>query len=226
MGWEDTIEQEQAAAPAQERPPAASWEASIEGEGPPVEAVPDEQEQMRQRRITKGLPAEPGKPVMGTPFDNPLFEMSSAPARAVAGVVAKGVQAVTNPVKDFITRLSPMQHGPAGGGGLANKALDVSAQVGEKVNRVLSNSMTGRMARHVVPGAQKLADTAEMIPKVTRGAAGLTAAALEDLGPKLGKFEPILKSAAERGGSALGTADFILQQTEPEYQKIRRESFQ
>ncbi len=46
-------------------------------------------------------------------------------------------------------------------------------------------------------------------------------AKLLDAAPhKLGKYAPVLKAAAERGGQALATTNFLLQSRDPEYQKI------
>lgn len=39
----------------------------------------------------------------------------------------------------------------------------------------------------------------------------------------LGKYGPILQKASQRGGNALGVTDFMLQQNDPEYRKMKKE---
>jgi hypothetical protein len=75
--------------------------------------------------INPGAPQKDSKPVMGTPFDNPLFAGSSAAAKSVVGalggLLGRGAQGVaTSPVPQ---RLASMADKVAPGKGLIGRAL-------------------------------------------------------------------------------------------------------
>lgn len=59
-------------------------------------------------------------------------------------------------------------------------------------------------------------------PRVTSSAASSAdwlSQAVQNTPSSLGKWAPILTQASQRGGNSLGAADYVLQQTDPEYRK-------
>lgn len=75
----------------------------------------------------------------------------------------------------------------------------------------LSNPVTG-----FVQGAK---DLEKGIPVVQKGLAWM----LDNVPQKLGKLLPIVKEAAARGPAALATTEFLLGQSDPEFQAMKKE---
>lgn len=143
----------------------------------------------------------------------PTPEVLKESAPAVEGYVGNAIPVPEAPI-------APPAPTPFTAGGLVAKGLDKMQSVGESMNAGFSGSVPGRIARHAIPGSQKLADVLQTTPEVVRGGAQMTLKTIEALGPRLGKYQGILRSAAERGGSAIATTSFLLQQQDPEFQKL------
>lgn len=102
------------------------------------------------------------------------------------------------------------------------KAVDAIGSAGKKASDFFSGSIKGRVVRRILPGSQTGADLMQSAPEVIKGGAAITTKTIDAVAPQLGKFGPLLQEAAKRGGSALGSMDFILQQKDPEYQELRK----
>lgn len=75
-----------------------------------------------------------------------------------------------------------------------------------------------RVAGNFVPGAQYVQKVSDAAAVVQKGAA-IAVDTIDKIAPMLGKYGPVLQQAAQRGSSSLATTNFLLQQTDPEYQE-------
>lgn len=153
---------------------------------------------------SEGLAGGP-KPVMGTPFDNPLFSLS-APSGAVPGLLtvaggtAKNValRAATSPIPDKISKATNVVGGLKGKLGTfvgavgdslppaAQKTIDlVSGAIGRKA--AYSNPVTG------IP--QAISDTAKGVSFAQKG----LAAGLDKVPNITNQVAPVVKTAAGLG---------------------------
>jgi hypothetical protein len=129
--------------------------------------------------------------------------------------VKRGLEEVaTNPQIAKVAAVNP-------GGRVADavmKRLGLSLEEVPGMGGAVGN-LAKRAAGHWVPGAhwaQKASDAAAVVQK----GATIAVETIDKIAPKLGKYGPMLLEAASRGGSSLATTNFLLQQTDPEYQEI------
>ena len=109
--------------------------------------------------------------------------------------------------------------------GMVRKGAELVGRAGEKVGDFFNNAgdLTKSAFSLVTAGKsnaiQGAARVAEKIPDIVEKGATISLETIERLAPQLGRFGSVLMQAAQRGGNALATTNFLLQQTEPEYQE-------
>lgn len=141
----------------------------------------------------------------------------------IKDLAGKRAAPVVPPEPNFLLGAVPRAEATVAAPGMASQLLDKAKSAGTSMNQGFSGSAYGKVARHLIPGAQKAADILETAPGMIQGTASLTVDTVEALAPKFGRFAGQLKEAASRSASALATTDFLLQQQEPEYQKMKKD---
>lgn len=141
-------------------------------------------------------------------------KLLTSPAIAnTAQDVAEGI--ATNPTLSKIASLQPAQRVT---GAIQNTIKKVAGEDLGPVGDFIGNQ-AARMAAYKTPGlnvAQGVSDAASLIQKGAEKVANLD---LTSVIPKLGKFAPILQSAASRGSQSVAATHYILQSSNPEYQE-------
>ena len=135
-----------------------------------------------------------------------LEEIATNPILGKVG--QSGPVAMSNNIIKSPAAQAALKYLPIGKDIIDNKALQLGGQI------------TGRVAAYSHPGTaawQGISDVA----KVAQKSAQIT---LEHIIPRMGKFAPYLQSAAARGKAALAATDFVLQQTNPEYQAAKKQA--
>lgn len=171
----------------------------------------------------------PRKPVEMTVADNPLLSWSGAGTTAAVGAASKSLPVMSHIAQKFATHPGPAALEKATNvtgavKGLMGKASDLFQRAVPENLKPVADFVTGVAGRHaaysnpVTGFSQGVSDVA----KVTKGAQSVVAKLLDSAPARLGKFAPILQQAATRGGQALATTDFLLQQTDPEYQQVKK----
>lgn len=178
---------------------------------------------------TKGL--HPDATEM-TVASNPLLMMSGVPGQAAASLASKGASAIAKPAAELAERVatSPLPEQIANATNVTGHIKDFAGKILPKISenlpegamRSFTDVATGALGRKAAYSnpltaiPQGISDVAQVASKGQKGLAWM----LDNAPQRLGKFLPVLKSAAARGTDALATTSFILQQTEPEFQQI------
>lgn len=148
----------------------------------------------------------------------PNFMKGRQAAAPVAKVLDSGMGA-----SGGLTQAAPVLEQAAPAAAKAKPILDRVADFTD-VSKMAGGGLGAKGLAYFAPGplkyVQGVSDAARAAQKVKTGAAYL----LETAPQKLGKFAPVLKQAADRGGNALSTTDFLLQKTDPEYQQLMKEA--
>lgn len=143
--------------------------------------------------------------------DNPLLTTSAVP-QAAGGAAAAGLSKVGNFIRSGAERFatSPLP------GQIASKT-DLAGRVGSNV--------LGRVAAYSTPGAKYIQGVSDSMRGV-QGAQKGVAWALDNTPEALGKFANILRQATQHSASGLATADFLMSQSNPEYQELKKNMFE
>lgn len=204
------------------------------------EVSPVEAEEPNKDPLTLGFWADAVKNEFTKPLDpsasaalsNPLMGAFSPAAGAAAGAAVSGLgRGAVNAAEKFATsplpgKISDATNMVGAAKGLFSKAIGAAGEslppVAKKAADLFSGGI-GRSAAYSNPftaAPQAISDSA----RVVKGAQGIVAKMLDSSPEKLGKFATVLKSAAEKGPSALATTEFILSKTDPAYQKLMKEA--
>lgn len=160
---------------------------------------------------------------------NPMTQMLAG--EAAGPLIGAGARAVGN----FATRLatSPIPKKIADAtnmvgkvkGIASNLAGEFSESMGPRSKQVVDfiSGLAGRKAAYAIPGsnfAQGVSDTARGVEVAQKGLVWV----LDNAPQKLGKYAGVLKKAAQAGPAAMATTNFLLQQSDPEYQRVLKEN--
>lgn len=146
--------------------------------------------------------------------------LAFAGAGKIAGKLAGKLTPAVKPER-FADPYLPVQEAPAVGA----KAAQFVGNAGKKVGEFFEGlGSVPKAAMSVATGGKsnminRAAKIAERAPELVKKGALISAETIDMLAPQLGKFGPILVEAAQRGGNSLATTNFLLQQTDPEYQE-------
>ncbi len=172
----------------------------------------------------------PGKHVVGgTPLDNPIFG-NSVPGGVVSRAAGALGDVATSAATKFATsplpgKISDATNVVSHGKNLASKFMSSMPELPGKLGtaRDLVTGAIGRKFAYSNPVtglAQGVSDAAKVTQKAQQGVAWI----LDNAPQKLGKFAPALQNAAQKGAGALATTDFILSQSNPEYQSMKKKA--
>lgn len=163
-------------------------------------------------------------------LDNTLLSsVTPAGATGLGATAASIGKRALGAVESFAT--SPIPEKIAAATDVVGKAKGFASKVIGGLSEHLSpaaqrtaNVMTeiaGRKAAYSNPLTaipQAVSDTARVAKGAQKGVAWI----LDNAPQKLGKFAQPLRAAADRGGSALATTSFLLQQSDPEFQEAMK----
>lgn len=176
-------------------------------------------------------------------------EVEALAKEASPETLAKFLQAkkdygILEPVEDLASfRANQLQQHPVGGlndmaaGGLGmlkngDPATAVATAIGRRTLSPRINAAAAKTLDQASKAAEIFSNAVPKTPNVVSATAGnltsnLGARAVESLVDErpeaLGKYAPILKAAKDRGHNALSTTEYLLQQSDPEYQKLMKD---
>lgn len=164
--------------------------------------------------------------VMGAARDTAIGAGTGLAAGAIAkgassliGSAGRGLQGVADDAAQNL-------RGPVTQGHAWNPSRVVQAPPASRIGELAKTAgKVGDWAADV-PGASAVgaAKMLQSAPKATQWGAESLSKGLESIIPRMGKFAPVLQSAAQRGGNALAANHFVLQQNNPEYREMLKQA--
>jgi hypothetical protein len=151
-----------------------------------------------------------------------LSAVGSKAAPAVSRFTTNAAEEIaTNPLLEKTINATNLTGRAKGLAGEMVKKMGTDLGLDSKATDYITGAI-GRKAAYSTPFTGTIQGISD-VARVAQKGAMITAENLPKLEPYLGKFGPLLRKAAERGGTSLAARHYVLQQTQPEYQSMIRE---